>query len=232
MRSAADNPAETTDATLSVYLAKYASLREELFQRFQFQGQAFNFLVVTLTALLAVGAAQFGEGHDDFIIGLSLFVPLVTGPFGYLYLAHDLMIFGISGYIEGDLSRDVSRLLGRDVSLTDSRFAHLTDAGRLAHRVLAPSRWLLFVFPTVIPVVYAAFFTSAWKTYPLSVLFILDCVVIVVLLVTMAAVAREQAAWRRQLSEPDSPPRADDVHRSEQTPTKQSAGTADDPRPR
>ena len=127
-----------------------------------------------------------------------LLIPLVTGPFGYLYLAHDLMIFGIAAYIQRDLSQDVSQVLGRDISLADARFEHLSDAGLLAHRVLAPSRWLLFLFPTVIPVVYAAFFTEVWKDFPFSVLFALDCIIIAVLLLTMAAAAREQAVWRRR----------------------------------
>ena len=35
-------------------MARSGSLREELFQRFQFQGQAFNFLIVVLTTLIAV----------------------------------------------------------------------------------------------------------------------------------------------------------------------------------
>ena len=195
-----DTPTDATDQRLSISLAKYGSLREELFQRFQFQGQAFNFLIVVLTALIAVGAGQLEEGRGDGFEGLVLLIPLVTGPFGYLYLAHDLMIFSIAGYIQRDLSQEVSQLLGHDVSLADARFEHLSDAGLLAHRVLAPSRWLLFIFPTVIPVIHAAFFTEAWKDFPLSVLFALDRVIIAVLLLTMAAAAREQAVWRRRHS--------------------------------
>jgi hypothetical protein len=193
-------PADATAQLLSVSLAKYGSLRQELFHRFQFQGQAFNFLIVVLTGLIAVGAGQLEAGRGDLFDGLVLLIPLVTGPFGYLYLAHDLMIFSIIGYIQRDLSQEVSQLLGRDVSLADARFEHLSDAGLLAHRVLAPLRWLLFLFPTVIPVLYAAFFTEVWKVYPFSILFALDCLVIAVLLLTMAAAAREQAVWRRRHS--------------------------------
>ena len=171
-----------------------------MFQRFQFQGQAFNFLIVVLTGLIVIGAGPLEEGRGDLFNGLVLLLPLITGPFGYLYLAHDLMIFGIAGYIQRDLSQEVSQLLGHDVSLADARFEQLSDAGLLAHRVLAPLRWLLFLFPTVIPVVYVAFFTEVWKVYPFSVLFALDCIVIAVLLLTMAAAAREQAVWRRRHS--------------------------------
>lgn len=97
-----DAGADAANQVLSVYLARYGSLREELFQRFQFQGQAFNFLIVVLTALLATGATQFEQGRGEALTGLSLLIPLVTGPFGYLYLAHDLTIFGILGYIQRD----------------------------------------------------------------------------------------------------------------------------------
>ena len=48
-------------ALLSVYLAKYGSLRQELFQRFQFQGQAFNFLILVLTALIASAPHSWGR---------------------------------------------------------------------------------------------------------------------------------------------------------------------------
>jgi hypothetical protein len=99
-----DIPPDATAQLLSVSLAKYGSLRQELFQRFQFQGQAFNFLIVVLTGLIAVGAGQLQEGRGDLFDGLVLLLPLVTGPFGYLYLAHDLMIFSIAGYIQCDLS--------------------------------------------------------------------------------------------------------------------------------
>jgi hypothetical protein len=68
--------------------------------------------------------------------------------------------------------------------------------------VLAPSRWLLFVFPTILPVLYSAFFTRTWQVAPFSILFTLDCVIIAVLLLTMAAAAREQAAWRRRHRRP------------------------------
>jgi hypothetical protein len=201
-----DAAADTANQALSVYLAKYDSLRQELFQRFQFQGQAFNFLILVLTALLATGAAQVGQGRGELLSGLSLLIPLVTGPFGFLYLAHDLMIFGIAGYIQRDLSQDVSQVLGRKISLADSRFEHLSAAGILAHRVLAPSRWLLFIFPTVIPVVYAALFTDLWKVAPYSVLFVLDCVIVAVLFLTMVAAAHEQAVWRRRHGGPPATP--------------------------
>jgi hypothetical protein len=193
-----DSSDATTDQLLSVYLAKYGSLREELFQRFQFQGQAFNFLIVVLTALLAVGAGQLAEGRGDILDRLVLFIPLVTGPFGFLYLAHDLMIFSIAASIQSDLSRDVSQLLGREIALGDARFTHLSVSGRLAHRALAPSRWLLFVLPTVLPVLYAALFTRIWRAPPFSLLFVLDGLIVVILLLTMAAAAREEAGWRRR----------------------------------
>lgn len=97
-------------------------------------------------------------------------------------------------------------MLGRDISLGDSRFQHLSAAELLAHRELALSRSLLFVFPTVIPVVFAALLTAVWKVYPYSVLFVLDCIVVAVLLLTMAAAAQEQAAWRRRHGGPPEAP--------------------------
>jgi hypothetical protein len=196
---------DTTDQELTVYMARYNSLRTEVFQRFQFQGQAYNFLIVVLSALLAVGAAQFQAGRGDVVDALSLFVPLIIGPFAFVYLAQELVIFSILAYIHGDLSRDVSRLLDRSVELGDSRFEHLTGEGRFIHRIIAPGRWLPFLFFTATPVVYAAFFTDLWNDFPLSLVFALDCLVVVALLATMIIATREEGAWRRQLTEDASP---------------------------
>jgi hypothetical protein len=190
--------ADPTEKLLTIYLAKYGSLRDEVFQRFQFQGQAYNFLIVVLTALLAVGAAQFEAGRGDVVSAMSLFVPLITGPFAFFYLAHELVIFSILAYIHTDLSNDVSRLLGRDVVLSDARFGHLASETRFVHRIIAPGRWLPFVFFTVAPVVYAAFFTGLWRVYPFSLIFALDCVVVVILIVTMVVATREESSWRRR----------------------------------
>ena len=108
----------TTEDVLSVYLAKYGSLRAETASRFQFQAQAYNFLVVVLTAAVVAAASLLGSGHAAQFERLILVLPLVAGPLGYLYLSNDLMIFGIAGYLDRELSRDVSALVGRDIVLT------------------------------------------------------------------------------------------------------------------
>jgi hypothetical protein len=132
-----DEPTATetgpTEDVLSVYLAKYGSLRAETASRFQFQAQAYNFLVVVLTAAIVASTTLLGSGHGPQFERLILVLPMVAGPLGYLYLSNDLMIFGIAGYLDRELSRDVSALVGRDIVLTDAprppESARARDAG-------------------------------------------------------------------------------------------------------
>lgn len=119
---------------------------------------------------------------------------------GYLYLSNDLMIFGIAGYLDRELSRDVSVLVGRDIVLTDARLDHLSPRGRSTLATLGYSRWLLFVVPTVAPVIYAALATDAWREPPFSLQFAADCLIALGLLAAIWVTAREQIAWRRQHS--------------------------------
>jgi hypothetical protein len=188
----------TTEDVLSVYLAKYGSLRAETASRFQFQ--AYNFLVVVLTAAVVAAASLLGSGHGAQFERLILVLPLVAGPLGYLYLTNDLMIFGIAGYLDRELSRDVSALVGRDIVLTDARLDHLSPRGRATLAALGYSRWLLFVVPTVAPVVFAALATGAWRESPFSLLFAADCLIALGLLAAIWVTAREQIAWRHQHS--------------------------------
>jgi hypothetical protein len=185
---------------LTVYLAKYGTLRAETSSRFQFQAQAFNFLVVVLTAGVVASSTLIGGEHGGQFNRLVLILPLVAGPLGYLYLSNDLMIFGIASYLDRELSREVSALVGRDIVLTDARLDHLSPRGRTTLAALAYSRWLLFVVPTVAPVVYVALATNVWAEYPFSLLFVADCVIALGLLAAIWATAREQVAWRQQHS--------------------------------
>ncbi len=198
-----DEPVAETDKTgdaLSVYLAKYGSLRAETASRFQFQAQAYNFLVVVLTAAAVASASLLGSGQSVRFEQLVLVLPLIAGPLGYLYVSNDLMIFGIAGYLDRELSRDVSRVLGRDVVLSDARLDALSPRGRTTLAALAYSRWLLFVVPTVAPVVYAALATDVWRTFPVALLFAADCLIALGLLAAIWVTTREQIAWRRQHS--------------------------------
>jgi hypothetical protein len=196
--AAADSDANQ-DA-LSVYLAKYGSLRAETASRFQFQAQAYNVLVLALAAATTAAAALLGSGHTDRLEELVLVLPLIAGPLGYLYISNDLMIFGIAGYLDRGLSRDISALLGREVVLSDARLEALSRRGRVTLAALAYSRWLPFVVPAVAPVIYVALATDLWRTAPLSLLFAADCVIAIGLLAAIWVTAREQLAWRQQHS--------------------------------
>ena len=188
--------------TLSVYLAKYDSLRAETASRFQFQAQAYNFLVVVLAAATTAAAALLGSAYADRLGELILVLPLVAGPLGYLYVSNDLMIFGIAGYLNRGLSRDISAVVGRDIVLSDARLDALSRRGRVTLAALAYSRWLLFVVPTVGPIVYAAVATDAWRAFPVMLLFAADCLIALGLLAAIWVTAREQIAWRHQHSRP------------------------------
>ena len=68
----------------------------------------------------------------------------------------------------------MSALVGRDIVLTDARLDHLSPRGRTTLAALSYSRWLLFVVPTVAPVIYAVLATDA-AGVPFSLLFAADC---------------------------------------------------------
>ena len=68
--------------TLSVYLAKYGSCAAETARRFQFQAQAYNFLVVVLTAAIVASATLLGSGHGAQFERLILVLPPGCGAVG------------------------------------------------------------------------------------------------------------------------------------------------------
>ena len=57
--------------------------------------EAYNFLVVVLTAAAVAGASLLGSGHGVRFEQLVLVLPLIPGPLGYLSVSNDLMILCI-----------------------------------------------------------------------------------------------------------------------------------------
>jgi hypothetical protein len=202
-RAADESPAPhagTTGDVLSVYLSKYESMRAETASRFQFQIQTFNFLVVVLTAFVVASASLLESGNAGQFERLILALPLLAGPLGYLYVSNDLMIFGIAGYLDRGLSREVSAVVGRNLVLTDARLAYLSRRGGATLAALGYSRWLLFVVPTVAPVLYVALATDVWRALPYSLLFVADCLIALGLLAAIWMTALEQVAWVQEHS--------------------------------
>jgi hypothetical protein len=198
--------AGSTEDVLSVYLSKYESMRAETASRFQFQVQTFNFLVVVLTAFVVASASMLESGQVSQFERLILALPLIAGPLGYLYVSNDLMIFGIAGYLDRGLSREVSAIVGRDLVLTDARLAYLSRRGGATLAALGYSRWLLFVVPTVVPVAYAALATDGWRELPFSLLFVADCLIALGLLAAIWMTALEQVDWVQEHSRQPTAP--------------------------
>lgn len=193
-------PASSPDGLLEVHLARYASLREEVFQRIGLQSQAFSYLVIVLGAGVGVAGTLLDRSRGDLVPPLVFLLPIVTAPLAYIFFDNEIMLFGIGGHIATDLSDRVSQATGSRVTMSTPVFRYLEGQTRSAHRWLSYGRWLAFVLPTLGPTLYAILRMPSYGDHPGYWLVLLaDVGVTAILLWAIWAVYREHekpGGWR------------------------------------
>jgi uncharacterized membrane protein YvlD (DUF360 family) len=177
-------------------IAEFESLRQESFARLDSQRQAFNCLAVIAAAMIAlIGAKELPV--EPAVLLLSL--PLVVVPLGFIFFDNELVLWCLAAYIKDNLRPELSKLVEHDVLLSEARRGDLlhSQGSHVLHPVLSVGRWLLFVVPAVLPIIYSIH-TKAWNRWPDSLpfwpFFVADVALVLVLL--WAVVYAVRCRWR------------------------------------
>lgn len=185
--------------TLDVHLAEFTRIWAEVNARFDNQRQAFTYLVTGLAALAGLVASD----KIDLESQLLLWLPLIVAPLSFIFFDNELMIWSIVRYTRHELHDRIAELVGdqRVMGMETHRFAHLNRVSQQCFNALSFGRWLLFVVPMVVSVVYAGLNPDAWSGSPYVALFLADCVVTLFLLVVISdAVVERRSAWPEAVS--------------------------------
>lgn len=185
--------AEIEGDALGVYLAEYENIWSEVFARLDSQKQAFNYMITVMAALAAFFVTRDVRLDPE----LSLWLPLVISPFGFIFFDNELMIWSIIGYTRNHLQVRIAKLVDDpDVLLLEqNRYRYLGKSSRTCHHLLSYSRWVLFVAPVVLSIGYAVYFVREPWTFPYSILLAVDCLLGLTLLWGVWRAAREQGTW-------------------------------------
>lgn len=202
-----DNLEEKVEKTtkpdpMTAYLKEYESLRSEQMKRFDFQHQAFNYLLIVLGVALSVAGACLkltpesnGSAHqviDTSLLSLVvawilLFLPLLTAPLGFMFFDNEMAIHSIGSHLNWRFKPKVVELirhnplvekfiddlkaenqpLHKRVSVKEEHlifgdsldFFYLYEGSATFHKWLSRGRWILFLLPTVGPVILLGFYT-------------------------------------------------------------------------
>jgi hypothetical protein len=141
---------------VDIYLAEFEALRNDILARFEFQRQAFNYLIALLGASLAfVGA--WGDKHP-IQPEYFLFMPLLAAPLAYIFFDNEIMISADGRYIHDKLRRYIQEALGSSTSTKvlclEERHADLSTWQCSIQLCLSIGRWLLFLLPVIGPIVF------------------------------------------------------------------------------
>jgi hypothetical protein len=162
---------EDQKALLQTYLAEYSSLRQEITTRLQALHQAVNFILIIIgaavTAILA--ASQHGMIETVSII-LALFLPIVVAPLAFIFFDQEITMDAIWSYIQMNLRPRIIAVVGDSNilgNIWEFRYMH-HSSWKIYHRLLI-GRWLLFLIPTLLPLIYFVAYTAAkwnwWHNY-------------------------------------------------------------------
>ena len=187
------------DRVLDVHLAEHTRIWAEVNARFDNQRQAFTYLVTGLAALAGLVASDKIELEPR----LALWLPLIVAPLSFIFFDNELMIWSIVRYTRHELHERVAYLVGDDrvLAMETNRFTHLNPVSRFCFNLLSFGRWLLFVVPMLVALVYGAIHAESWTGSPYVGLFAADCAVTLFLLVVIGdAVAERLGAWPQAVS--------------------------------
>lgn len=134
------------------HLTEYNALRQDIFSRFEYQRQAFNFLIVILGAVISAIFVVSQNQIENAII-LLLFLPIIVAPLGFIFFDNELMIYANAFYLFDYLGNRVSEIAKDDVFLfEEKRLKYMRKSTLTIHRLISTGRWILFVLPCITPV--------------------------------------------------------------------------------
>jgi hypothetical protein len=147
----------TDSALISVHVAEYSSLRNEINAFHAVEGQMMNFSIFLLGALIGF-ANKAGELSSPWFF---IFAPLPFFLLGTFFGYTQIRIIQVASYLTRDLRLRLVAAIGRDDiwswedfrrnrQLVDRQLV-ICPASGLAH-VLSLLRWLLFVWPVALPI--------------------------------------------------------------------------------
>lgn len=183
------------EKVIELYLKEYESLRDEIFERFESQRQAFNYLMALIGAVGALIAAL--KENLPSLAKYSLFLPILAAPLGFIFFDNEIIIWSIVKYIQCNIKPEVSKLIGKKrIFQIESRGSiYLFGSRRHLHLLLSMGRWLLFFVPLICPLVYALWDKLLWKngrlwTFFWLFFFLLDCFLLLIMIWAVAEVVK------------------------------------------
>lgn len=151
-----DNNHKLDNGEVDIYLAEYNSLRTEQMKRIDSQNQAFYYLLLALGIAGSVVVAGFKENApiQEVIFWVLLFLPVISAPFAFIFFDHEMAIHSVGSYIYWVWSKNtVHRLVQNEHIYGNSlEFPLLRNSSGAIHKWLSICRWLLFIFPIILPV--------------------------------------------------------------------------------
>ena len=137
------------------------------------------------------------ENRVDLIPQLGLFLPIVIAPLAYIFFDNEFMIFRNGFYISNYLRGQVSEVTDETILMVEKiGFRYLGVFNRDVFRLLSFGRWILFVVPTLGPVIYSLAYLQNW-TVTNKVIVEIDFIFAYVLVIAIISTLRLHAGWMR-----------------------------------
>jgi hypothetical protein len=159
-------------AMLSAYIAEYNSRREEQLKRVDSQNQIYNYLLIVLgvAASAIVASLNKPEMMPVIVCWITLLLPIISAPLGFIYFDHDLVIHSIGAHLHYIWRPNVTALLNTEqIFKNPLEFAYLHKSSLPLHKTLSKSRWFLFLVPTAVPILCIFIYTLLqgkwWNNY-------------------------------------------------------------------
>jgi hypothetical protein len=148
-------PSESNDSVgiLQIFIAEYYVLRREIDIYHEHQKEIMNFLFLTLVAMISLFGIIQTEKISQFVSYVYLLFPLIFCLLTLLYTDRTVRILRIADYIHNYLRKRVAEVCGESVWQWESYKSRTPLIEKKLALVLDRTRWLVFIFPSVLAIV-------------------------------------------------------------------------------
>ncbi len=137
-----------------ILIAEYNVLRKEIDLCHEHQKEIMNFLFLVFIAMVSLLGFLITTEMSNIVSIIFLIFPLIFSLLSLIYTDRTVHILRLADYIHNVLRKKINKICGEKVWQWETYKKHTPPFTKKLTLILDKSRWLIFLFPSIISIIF------------------------------------------------------------------------------